>query len=297
MIRPCRRTRAALLALVVSVAFAATPSAQSAGKSFLWKVQRGERVLYLAGSVHALTADVYPLDAAYQRAFDASDTLVEELDLSQFNLMSAAPSLFARGMYTNGRTFTQAVSKDTIALVEKHLQGTPFTIELIQSMKPWMVMLMITAMQVQQAGLDANLGLDKHFFDRATAAGKTVIGLETADSQIERFDTLPEAVQEQLLRTSLSGLDTAQKELSTIVGAWRNGDARTLERTLLSGFKEHPAAYDALLVERNRNWMPQLEKCLARTRPCFVVVGAAHLIGPDGLLRMLEQKGYRLEQQ
>jgi len=294
--RPAARL-AVCVAFLASLALGHPASAQTGGRNFLWKVQSGSGVLYLAGSVHALSADVYPLNAAYQRAFDASDTLVEEIDLNQAGLVTAAPALMMKGLYLDGRTFDKAVSKETLALVNARLKDTLLPAEMIQSMKPWMVMLMLGAMEVQQAGLDANLGLDKHFYDKAVAAGKTVIGLETAESQIDRFDSMPESLQEQLLRSTLGELDTAQKELGIIVGAWRRGDASVLERTLLSGFLKYPAAYHSLIVERNRNWIPQLDKCLARTTPCFVVVGAAHLVGPDGLLRLLQQKGYRLEQQ
>jgi uncharacterized protein YbaP (TraB family) len=226
----------------------------------------------------------------------AADTLVEEIDLNQSGLLTLGPMLLSKGMYQDGRTFDKVVSKDTVALVMKRLQG-PITLEMIQPMKPWMVMLMLTAMQVQQAGLDTSLGLDKYFFDKATASAKAVVGLETAESQIDRFDRMPEPLQEQLLRSTLEDIDAQNKELATIVGAWQRGDARTLERTLLAGFTKYPAAYTSLLVERNNNWMPQLEQCLTRVKPCLVVVGAAHLVGPDGLLALLQRKGYRVEQQ
>jgi uncharacterized protein YbaP (TraB family) len=108
---------------------------------------------------------------------------------------------------------------------------------------------------------------------------------------------MPEPLQEQLLRSALEDLDTQSKELATIVTAWQRGDAPLLERTLLSGFKQYPAAYQSLIVERNNNWMPQLEQCLARETPCLVVVGAAHLVGSDGLLALLQKRGYRVEQQ
>ena len=290
-------SRVALVAGILASLAVTAASAQTGVKNFLWRVQSGSGTLYLAGSVHALSADVYPLNPVYQKAFDASDMLVEEIDLNEAGLLTAAPMLLSKGMYMDGRTFNQVVSKETVAMVSDKLKGTPFALDLIQSMKPWMVMLMLSAMQVQQAGLDAQLGLDKHFYDKAIAAKKTVVGLETAESQIDRFDKMPESVQEQLLRTTLTELDTAQKELGAIVAAWRRGDTAALERTMLSGFMKYPAVYESLIVERNRNWMPQLEKCLARTRPCFVIVGAAHLVGPDGLLKMLQQKGYKLEQQ
>ena len=291
-----RIARYCAVALVASVAVCAAAAAQRPAKSFLWKIESGSRVLYLAGSVHALTADVYPLNPAFEGAFAAADMLVEEIDLSQGDLLTLGPMLLAKGMYQDGRTFDSAVSKETLALVLKRLDS-PMAQQLIRGMKPWMVMLMLTAMQVQQAGLDVNLGLDKYFFDKAQAARKTVVGLETAESQIDRFDRMPEALQEQLLRGTLEDLDAQSTELATIVAAWQRGDALSLERTLLGGFKEYPVAYQSLIVERNNNWMPQLEMCLARPTPCLVVVGAAHLIGSDGLLALLQKRGYRVEQQ
>jgi uncharacterized protein YbaP (TraB family) len=253
--------------------------------------------MYLAGSVHALSADMYPLSPPFEQAFAASDTLLEEIDLGQAGLLSLAPMLLSKAMYQDGRTFDKVVSKETADLVAKRLQGSALPAELIRPMKPWMVMLMLSAMQVEQAGLNAELGLDKYFYDKASSGGKTVVGLETAESQIDRFDQMPESLQEQLLRSTLEELDTQNAELSATVTAWRRGDAAALERDLLRGFKKYPAAYQSLIVERNNNWMPALEKCLARTTPCMVVVGAAHLIGPDGLLALLQRKGHRVEQQ
>jgi len=292
-----RRLSLAFIAALIVCTSPAAPSAQGrSARSFLWKVESGTGVLYLAGSVHALTADVYPLNPAFERAFEASDTLVEEIDLAEGNLLTLAPMILTKGMYQDGRTFESVVSKETAVAVTRRL-GSPIAAELIRTMKPWMVMLTLSALQMQQAGLDVALGLDKYFFDKAKAAGKPIIALETAESQIDRFDTMPERLQEQLLQSTLADLDAQSKELSTILEAWQRGDAAALERTLLAGFKEYPAAYQSLIVERNRNWMPQLDKCLARRTPCLVVVGAAHLVGPDGLLTLLSRRGYRIEQQ
>ncbi len=283
--------------LVVGAAAASAQRAAAGGaKSFLWRVQAGDRVMYLAGSVHALTADVYPLNPAFERAFAASDMLVEEIDLDRGDIATLGPALLAKGVYQDGRTFDSAVSKETAALVAQRLKP-PMAPELIRPMKPWMVMLMLTVMEMQAAGLDANLGLDRYFYDKAKEAGKTIVGLETAESQIDRFDTMPESLQEQLLRSALEELDSQGKELQAILDAWQRGDAAALDGTLLGAFRKYPAAYQSLIVERNNNWMPQIEQCLTRPTPCLVVVGAAHLVGTDGLLAMLERKGYRLEQQ
>jgi uncharacterized protein len=275
----------------------AAQTSSAASKSFLWKVHAGTKVLYLAGSVHALGADAYPLSAAFENAFNASGTLVEEINLAEAESLTAAPMLLAKGMYSDGRTFDGVVSKETAALVAARLKETGLPLEMIRPMKPWMVMLMLTALEAQKAGLDASLGLDKYFYDKANAARKPVIGLETAESQIDRFDKMPETVQEQMLRSTLTELETANDSLKSMVAMWQRGDSAALEKTMLSSFGPYKAAYASLIVERNRNWMPQIEACMAKTSPCFVVVGAAHLVGPDGLLTLLRQKGYRVEQQ
>jgi uncharacterized protein YbaP (TraB family) len=285
--------------VLVALTFCSTSTAQTAtaGKSFLWKVHAGSKVLYLAGSVHALGADAYPLSAAYENAFNAAGTLVEEINLAEAEQLAAAPMLLAKGLYTDGRTFESAVGKDTVTLVATRLKDTGIPVEMIRTMKPWMVMLLITAFEAQKAGLDASLGLDKYFFDKARAAGKPVLALETAESQIDRFDTMPESLQEQMLRSTLSELEVQRSSIAAMIGAWRNGDAAALEKMALSSFEGYRGAYTSLIVERNNNWVPQIEACMAKPQPCFVVVGAAHLIGPDGLLTLLKKKGYQVEQQ
>ena len=285
------------VAAATAAAAQTSPTSQASTRSFLWKVLSGGKLVYLAGSVHALSADVYPLSPAFERAFADSDTLVEEIDLGEAESLAAVPAILAKGMYVDGRRFDSVVSKETAALVTTRLKEAGLPLEMFQVMKPWMVMLTVAALEAQKAGLDPSLGLDKHFYDRAKAAGKTIMGLETTESQIDRLDTMPEALQEQLLRSSLSEAETTRNSLKAIVSAWQRGDGDALEKTLLSDFTQYPAAYRSLIVERNQNWIPQIDACLARTRPCLVVVGAAHLVGPDGLLTLLQRKGYQIEQQ
>jgi uncharacterized protein len=187
------KTFVAALLCFVAAAPGGAPAAQApaTGKSFLWKVQRGAGVLYLAGSVHALDKSVYPLNPAFQRAFDASGALVEEIDLAEASTLAAAPLLLGKGMLPAGQTLQSVVSKDTYALVAGRLKNSPLPIDLLNTMKPWMVDMMLTALEVGQAGLDVGLGLDKHFYDRASTAGKEIIPLETAESQVDRMDRMP----------------------------------------------------------------------------------------------------------
>ena len=163
-------------------------------------------------------------------------------------------------------------------------------------MKPWMVALIIEALEWEKAGLDPELGLDKHFYDEAKNDSKGVQGLETADDQLAIFDTMTMDQQDHMLAQTIKDIDTEQAQMAKMMDAWRSGDAPAVERVVLSGLKEDPALYQRLLVGRNKSWIPKIEALFARRGHALVVVGAAHLVGPDGLVAMLKAKGYAVEQ-
>jgi hypothetical protein len=152
-------------------------------------------------------------------------------------------------------------------------------------------------MEWMRAGFDPELGLDKHFYDLAQREGKMVQGLETIEFQISRFDGMMPAEQERLLAQTLKSIDTEIAGTRALADAWRGGDAPAVERIVLQDLKEDPQMYKRLLVDRNRTWLPKLEALFSRRGRAFVVVGAAHLVGPDGLLSLFRGRGYTLEQQ
>ena len=138
---------------------------------------------------------------------------------------------------------------------------------------------------------------DRHFYDRAQENNKSVQGLETAEYQISRFEGLTMEQQDHLLAETLKQLETEKTSITRLLDAWKSGDAPTVEKIVLADLKNDPVLYQRLLVERNRNWLPKIDDLFARKGRAFVVVGAAHLVGPDGLLSMLKGKGYTIEQQ
>ncbi len=91
--------------------------------------------------------------------------------------------------------------------------------------------------------------------------------------------------------------DTYVGSVKEMARAWAAADVDALERELLASFDQSRELYDRLLVERNRNWLPHVDTCLQQDAGCFIVVGAAHLVGPDGLPTLLAKKGYRVTQQ
>jgi uncharacterized protein len=297
MFRRIRPALAAGLSFVVAyAALAAQPVA--ATRSFLWRATKGQGVVYLVGSVHMLTADFYPLAPALDDAFKASDLLVEEADLAEMLSPTTQFSLLQRGMLPAGQTLDKVVSPATIALVNAHASalGPGGAVDAVKQFKPWFLAMTLEAMEWQKAGFDPQLGLDKHFYDRAQTEGKTVQGLETTEYQISLFDSMTAEQQERFLAETLKDLNKETASVNQLASAWKSGDVAGVERFVLQDLKSDPQVYQRLLVGRNRNWMPKIEALFSRPRPAIVVVGAAHLVGPDGLVSLLKAKGYTLTQ-
>jgi uncharacterized protein YbaP (TraB family) len=295
-----RRSRSAL-AVAVTMAAAAVASTvaqpRAATRSFMWKATRQQGAVYLVGSVHMLTKDFYPLAAPIEAGFKDSDLLVEEVDLAEMLAPDQQFSLLARGMLPAGQTLDKVVSPATMTLVNARVGSLGMPASALQQFKPWFLAMTLMAVEWEKAGFDAALGLDKHFYDRAQTEGKAVQGLETTEYQISRFDGMAMTQQDRFLAESLKDLDAEKASVQKIADAWKAGDLPTLERLVLQDVKDDQFMYQRLLVERNRNWLPKIEALFARRGRAFIVVGAAHLVGPDGLIAMLKAKGARVDQQ
>jgi uncharacterized protein YbaP (TraB family) len=295
-----RRSRSALAVAVAMAAVAVASTAaqpRTATRSFMWKATRQQGAVYLVGSVHMLTKDFYPLAAAIEAGFKDSDLLVEEVDLAEMLAPDQQFSLLARGMLPAGQRLDKVVSPATMALVNARVGSLGMPASALQQFKPWFLAMTLMAVEWEKAGFDAALGLDKHFYDRAQTEGKAVQGLETTEYQISRFDGMAMPQQDRFLAESLKDLDAEKASVQKIADAWKAGDLPTLERLVLQDVKDDPFMYQRLLVERNRNWLPKIEALFARPGRAFIVVGAAHLVGPDGLIAMLKAKGARVDQQ
>ena len=286
-----------IIAIAIVAVLAVLP-VQAQGKHFLWKVEApGGAVAYLLGSLHVLTADSYPLPAVIEKAFAESKTLVEEVDLDEISDPMAMMGALAKAMLTDGQTLDKIIAPSTYADVKKRAEDVGLPMLALDRMKPWLVAVTLMAPTLQAAGFKPEFGVDRHFFDRATARGMKRQALETVAYQLDRFDAMPVPVQEALLKTTIADLDTQVNDVKQMVRAWSAGDAAAVEKLTLTSFKDSPELYKRLLVERNENWVPHVEKCLAGNAGCFIVVGAAHLVGRDGLPALLAKKGMKVTQQ
>jgi uncharacterized protein YbaP (TraB family) len=282
---------------VASVATAAI-GAQAPAKSFMWTVTPpGAPPSYLMGSLHVLTPDYYPLNPRIEKAFAESTVLITEADIDEVTNPATMMAVMGKALLTDGRTLDQVIDAELYRAVIERATKAGLPTVAVQRMKPWVVALALTGPALQAQGFKAEHGVDKHFFERAKKAGYERRALETVAFQFDRLDEMTAAEQEALLRSTLEDLDTQTSNVKTMAEAWAKGDVAVLEKLLLATMKASPVLYQRMLVERNASWVSALDNCAKQKESCFVVVGAAHLVGPDSLVEMLQKRGYTVEQQ
>jgi uncharacterized protein len=262
-------------------------------KSFLWRVQSATGTLYLLGSIHYLKRSNYPLKKPIQEAFENSRTLVLEIDLQRSR---AQQVMLERALYRDGANLQQNISPQTYQLAEQRAGELGVDLLQMRQFKPWFVALSLLSIKLQKMGFDPNFGLDRVLADKAKSSGKAICGLETLEFQAGLLDQLSSADQDSMLRQTLAELDVLDKSLEQIVESWNAGDAGALEQLLLAGMKEYPDLYEKIVVDRNRRWLADLIKMLEQGNKTLAVVGAAHLVGRNGLIELLKQRGYTVEQ-
>jgi len=276
---------------------AATEDAATQDRRMLWEIRSDTGTVgYLVGSVHLMKPDIYPLGAAFDDAFAESDVVAFEVNLD--SIQTQAPTLFPQlGMYAGNKTLEDALSADTFAMLQATTDSLGIPLARLQRMEPWVVSMTLPALLYQQAGYSPQSGIDIHFFERAKEAGKPVRALETLEEQLRIFDDLSPEMQENLLRQSLQDAGRTVQMMDEMADAWTHGDIERLETMLNEEMQQDfPMLYRRLLVDRNENWMPQIESMIENNDRPMIVVGAGHMAGPNGLIALLEAQGYTVEQ-
>ncbi len=286
---------AAALPLVFAAAIAAvaaTPQAED--PCFLWRASSGDRSVYILGSIHFMKKDAYPLNATIEGAFDRSDVVVFETDIDQID--GAAVSLLAAGTLDGETTLADVVPPELYQGVEERFEALGMNIAGFTKMRPWMVALSLTSLELMRAGYLGGEGIDSYFSSRAETAGKTCEGLESIEFQVSLFAEMSAEESVEFLQYTLDEMDTMIPLVDQIVAAWNIGDAARIEALLVDGFEGHDALYDRLVTQRNLRWLPRIEKLFQGDVDAMVVVGSLHLVGEQGLIELLRAKGFKVEQ-
>jgi len=295
-----------LVVIFISVGYARDQEVVG-DKTFMWRLDYLGNTSYILGSVHFLKKEMYPLPAQIEDAFAQSEFLAVEADISADKMSQHLILTMQKGMYEGEETLKHNLSEKTYRLAEEILKKNGMDIAFYQKFKPWFLALTISGMELMKMGYDPSFGVDKYFIDRVArlsgdnvSTPKKILELEGIPFQINLFDSFPKEENDQFLFYSLQEVFQYQKEIEKLIMAWQHGDAAMMEKLLevnMNQYTELTSMHKIFIVDRNIAMADKIFDYMKTGNVYFIVVGAAHLIGTQGILRLLDQKGVRLSQQ
>lgn len=289
---PLLLTGLALLSAALPVP-ARTP-APSSPVPLLWEVRGpGDARLLLLGSSHLLRDSDYPLSADVERAYAAAGRVVFELSPEEMGSPALSRQLLRSALRTDGSRLEPALGPERWARLMDWASGNGMPPVRLQGLQAWFVALTISLQTGAAGGLRADQGMDLHLVRRAGEEGKPALGLESGADQIAVFTGLDPAVQLRMLDEALADATAGGQQAGALHAAWRRGDAEALWQLSGRELQRAPALYAAINTRRNRVWLQRLPRWLADGQgTTLVVVGALHLLGPDGLVEGFRAAGY-----
>lgn len=300
MRRPSRLPRLLLAAVItcVSTLAIAQSSAYKPGQPvMMWKVTSKTGAAYLLGSTHLADKAIYPLPLVITRAFDASNVLIVEVDMNKVDQNKVKELTMKLGMYPEGDSLTRHISPETRKELEEYLGGMGIPAEAFNQFRPWMAGVMIVTVPLLKSGMDPEGGIDKFFL--AKAGSKRVEQVEDMEFQLNLLSQFPENATDSSLQHAIKQGKQSDELMAKMTDYWSRGEADKLQSLMDSMSADDTPVEKAfthrLLEDRNPGMTAKLEECM-KTDKCFMVVGAAHVIGKDGIVKQLQAQGYTVEQ-
>ncbi|HSX72160.1 MAG TPA: TraB/GumN family protein [Pseudomonas sp.] len=261
--------------------------------SGVWRVEKGSERILIAGTIHMLRPADMPLPPEYRQALESAERVAFETDPRQVARPEFAMEMNRRFALPEGESLRARLSPQSWQRLERYAQANQVPLAHLERFTPGYASVMLSSLQMLREG--RTLFLDLALAEQARAAGKTIAALETPGDQLRAIDAFAGVEPDVLLADTLDAIEEQPPLADQMQDALLAGDLETLGEWASEMQALMPAAYDGMLVERNRNWLPQIRRMAGEPQRTLVLVGALHLAGEHGLLHELERAGYRIE--
>ena len=267
--------------------------------SLLWKITGNdlEKTSYLYGTIHMIAKDDFFVTENTEKAIAETERMTFEINMEDANSMSMMMSMMTNAFMKDGGSLKKLLTEEEYSLVKTKFDEIGLPIALFDKVKP-MFTSMMSSMDMSggnpMEGSGDVVSYEMEFMEKAKAQKMEMQGLETVAYQMSMFDSIPYEVQAQMLVESVQVGEIPEGEtdqMAEMVALYKSQNLNGLSE-LISAEEGGMGDYeDILLVNRNKNWIPVMGEQM-KTKPTFFAVGAGHLGGEEGVIRLLRNAGY-----
>ena len=258
--------------------------------SLLWEISGNglQRPSYLFGTMHILCADDALVSDSLQRVLDNVSSVCFEIDM---NDMSQMMSVLAHINMTGNTRLSDLLTKEEYAKIKAHFAAHPpmLPFAMMERFKPYFI---VALAQEQSMPCPEKKGMEQVIMDKAKQKGLKFMGLETAAFQASIFDSIPYKLQAQeLLKITTDTSTTDDADTRELQEVYKNQDLQKMQEMTIREDGLISSNLDVLLYNRNARWSNQIDS-ITHVQPTLFAVGAAHLPGDKGVIRLLQARGY-----
>jgi uncharacterized protein YbaP (TraB family) len=264
--------------------------AQKLDNSLLWKVSGNglTKPSYLYGTMH-ITCNA-SLDKSVLTALDNTQQMYLELDMDDPNMQM---EMMSGMMMKDGKKMSTLASPEDFAIVDKFLtENLGMSAKMLDGFMPALVEMMLMPKM-----MDCPMqSIEEELIKVTQAQKEEVYGLETVAAQMEALGAMPyEEQMEALIKTAKEGLAEGKKRYAELDKIYQSRDLAKIEAYMKAEEnKLYADNAEVMLDNRNKSWIAKIEAA-AKEKPTFFGVGAAHLAGDNGVIKLLRKKGYKVE--
>jgi len=259
---------------------------------YLWRYRSATATVFLAGSIHVLKPSLYPLPPQFDAAFEQADYLVVEVDTARQSAADLQRLSKRYALLPDQQTLAEVLPASLYQRLDEHLSAYGMNVAAVTRSKPVVIMNALVLARLTALGYLTDYGLEEHFRERL--GGRQILELETIESQLGLLFEQPMPVQIQLLSDTLDEESRIEPVLTELLIAWFSGN----DEQFLELFKQQTGDSEQaeqfirqLLDERNVGMADKIVDYLQGQGTYFVLAGAAHFIGPQGIVAVLKQRG------
>ena len=262
----------------------------------MWQIDGASNRIYLLGSIHLLRKKDHPIPSAIYDAYADAEVLIMELDMDDIDPVAEQALATQLGLIQDGRSLRDLMGSELYAEAKALAEALQIPLKLLDKSEPWYAAITVEMMMLMRIGFNPMHGIEFHLSEFAKRDNKEIFGLETTRQQLEFLDSLSPGTQRKMLIQALTESMDLALVMDQLVDAWRYGDVEFLENNLLADMQDDDELHQTIVVNRNINWVGQIQELLDDQDDYLIVVGALHLVGEEGIPNLLSQRGHEVRQ-
>jgi len=259
----------------------------------LWHLKHETSELYIFGTMHLLTPDTQWQTTQMTAALARATRLVLEVPPADLRPLRAAAAVQQYGFLPAGKTLRDALPPRLSGPLLETLAANGIPGSAADRMKPWLATMTFSQIMISKAGYGTEEGVELSLLRMVEGRALPVIGLESIELQFKLMDRVPEHVWTDVVALSLKQAQDLEAVLDELKRSWLEADLEALAAVFEEDSSGIAGYREILLDQRNANWPDQIDDLMKKPGIYFLAVGAGHLVGPNNLIQLLEEKGYR----